>query len=110
MPIIPMRQTITIKRGEQLDDWGRPIPGQEFVLKCRADEGATIVQSRSGSTIRSEEFKAVARFLIDGLADIKYDDVIVFKNERDEIIERKPAEINVKRHVSGKPLLTEVYV
>ncbi|TWJ96521.1 hypothetical protein CHCC20487_0851 [Bacillus licheniformis] len=48
--------------------------------------------------------------MIDKLADIRYSDTILFTNELGETIARKPKEINVRRHVSGKPILTEVIV
>ncbi|MFV4885084.1 hypothetical protein RY279_06390 [Bacillus velezensis] len=48
--------------------------------------------------------------MVDKLAGIRYTDTLAFTNELGEIIERKPKEINVKRHVSGKPILTEVVV
>ncbi|MCR9040860.1 MULTISPECIES: hypothetical protein [Bacillus] len=53
---------------------------------------------------------ATARILVDKLADIRYTDTLAFTNELGETIVRKPKEINVKRHVSGKPILTEVVV
>ncbi|MDP1503162.1 hypothetical protein [Bacillus velezensis] len=48
--------------------------------------------------------------MVDKLADIRYTDTLSFTNELGETIERKPKEINVKRQVSGKPILTEVIV
>ncbi|KRT88317.1 hypothetical protein P9D51_10970 [Bacillus sonorensis] len=112
MPIIPMRQTITVERDKtgQLDRWGNPVSAESFTLKCRVDEGSQIVSSRSSGLVKSEEEVATARILIDKLADIKYSDTISFTNELGEIITRKPKEINVKRTISGKPLLTEVIV
>jgi hypothetical protein len=110
MPVIPMRQTITVSRGGGLDDWGNPVPGAETTLKCRIDEGAQVRQYRSAGTTDSEVVVATARILLDKLADISENDTITFTNELGQIIERKPKEINVKRNVAGKPMLTEVII
>ncbi|MED4326602.1 hypothetical protein P9227_18420 [Bacillus licheniformis] len=64
----------------------------------------------TSGVIKSEESVATARILVDKLADIRYSDTILFTNELGETIARKPKEINVRRHVSGKPILTEVIV
>ncbi|MED2978788.1 hypothetical protein P4284_19050 [Bacillus swezeyi] len=112
MAIVPMRQTITIERDStgELDPWGNPVKQDPFTLKCRVDEGSQITSSRSSGVIKSEETVATARILIDKLADIRYSDTVIFTNELGETIKRKPKEINVKRHISGKPILTEVIV
>ncbi|MEC0756191.1 hypothetical protein P8884_21075 [Bacillus haynesii] len=112
MAIVPMRQTITVERdgSGELDSWGNPIKIEPFAIKCRVDEGSRISLSRSSGVIKSEESVVTARILIDKLADIRYSDTILFTNELGETIARKPKEINVRRHVSGKPILTEVIV
>lgn len=110
MPIIPMQQTITVKRGGALDDWGNATPGVTSTLKCRVDEGSSVVNSRSQRYVNDSTEVSTARILLDGLADIKYTDIITFTNELGETIEKSPKEINVKRHVSGRPMLTEVLV
>ncbi|MEC1023572.1 hypothetical protein [Bacillus paralicheniformis] len=112
MAIVPMRQIVTIQRDGtgELDRWGNPVNTQPITLKCRVDEGSQITSSRSSGVIKSEEDVATARILIDKLADIRYTDTVSFTNELGETIKRKPKEINVKRHISGKPILTEVIV
>lgn len=110
MAVIAMRQTITVTRGGGLDDWGNPLPGEQLTLKCRIDEGSQVRQYRSAGTTDSEVVVATARILLDKLADISETDTISFTNELGQTIERKPKEINVKRNVSGKPMLTEVII
>lgn len=110
MAVIAMRQTITVKRSEELDDWGEPIYNEIITLKCRIDEGSQVRQYRSAGTTNSEVVVATARILLDKLADISETDTISFTNELGQTIERTPKEINVKRNVAGKPILTEVIV
>lgn len=110
MAIFPMRQTITVKRlSSERDVWGNPIAeAEEITLKCRIDEGSTAVKSRSNGVIKSEETVASARILLDRLADVRYTDIISYTNELGETMEKRPKEINVKRHIGGKAILTEV--
>jgi hypothetical protein len=110
MPLIPMRQMITVKRGGAVDEWGNQAPGTTFELKCRIDEGSTLSKVRSQGVNKGEDVVADAKILLDKLADIRYSDMISFTNELGETIERRPKEINVKRGVSGKPMLTEVLI
>jgi hypothetical protein len=105
-----MKQTVTIKRGGALDDWGNEVPGEEITLKCRVEEGSRLTSYRSVGMSSSEIIVATARILFDKLADIKETDTIVFTNELGITIEKTPKEINVKRGATGKPLLTEVIV
>ncbi|MEK4789517.1 hypothetical protein KLEB271_gp10 [Bacillus phage vB_BauS_KLEB27-1] len=110
MAIFPMRQTITVKRlSAERDVWGNPInEAEEFTLKCRIDEGSTAVKSRNNGVTKSEETVASARILLERLADIRYTDIISYTNELGETMEKRPKEINVKRHIGGKAILTEV--
>lgn len=110
MAILPMKQTVTIKRGGTLDDWGNVVPGGEFTLKCRVDEGSSLQIYRSAGTKVGETVVVKARILFDKLTDIRETDTLVFTNELGITIEKSPIEINVKRGASGKPLLTEVVV
>jgi hypothetical protein len=109
MAIVAMKQTITVKRGGALDDWGNPTVGETFNLKCSVSEGSTLMKVRSQGISQGDEVVADARILLDKLADIRYTDTISFTNELGETIERNPKEINVKR-LNGKPLLTEVLI
>lgn len=109
MPIVPMKQTITVQRGGGLDEWGNPIPGELNTLKCRVDEGSRLSVSRSGGLSRDGETEvSVVRIILDKLADIRYDDTLTYTNELGEAMTGKPKEINVKRNVGGKAIVTEV--
>lgn len=110
MPIIPMRQIIQVSRdsSSELNRWGNPKAPKKFELKCRIDEGSNVVSSRTPGVVKGEEVVATARILIDKLADVKYQDVLSFTNELGETVQRKPKEINVRRNIGGKPILTEV--
>lgn len=110
MPLIPMTQTITVMRGGALDDWGNPTEGTSFDLKCRIDEGSTLSKVRSQGVNKGDEVIADAKIMLDKLADIKYTDTIRFTNELGETIERQPKEINVKRNIGNKPIMTEVLI
>jgi len=111
MPVIPMRQTITVKSGGGTDEWGWPTEPTTVEHRCRIDEGTMSVKSKVGGLTRDGEvIVADARILLDGLVAIKYEDEISFTNELGETMRRKPKEINVQRNIAGKPILTEVFV
>lgn len=111
MPMIPMRQIITVKRGSDvLDEWGNPTPGETLTLNCRVDEGSSLLTYRSSGTSNGEIIVATAHILLDKLADIRETDIIVFTNELGITFEKQPKQISVKRSVSGKPMFTEVVV
>jgi hypothetical protein len=110
MPIIPMKQKITVSRGGALDEWGNPTAGTTFELSCRIDEGSTLSKVRSEGVSKGEETIADARIILDKLADIRYTDTISFTNELGETITRQPKEINVKRGIGGKPIMSEVLI
>jgi hypothetical protein len=110
MAILPMKQTVIVKRGGILDDWGNVIPEQTLTLTCRIDEGSQLRSYRSVGMTNSEIVVATARILFDKLADIRETDTLVFTNELGQTFERTPKEINVKRSVGGKPIMTEVIV
>jgi hypothetical protein len=111
MAYVSMRQTITVKRGEVLDDWGNASPSETFTLNCRIDEGWALQGYRSsGVSSVNDTFVSTARILLDKLADIRETDVISFTNEFGQTIERSPKQISVKRGPSGKPVMTEVVI
>jgi hypothetical protein len=114
MAIIPLKKTVTIKRGgDTLDDWGNLLPVTTLTLNCHIEEGAKITRYLSGTgsgMSSSDTYVANARILFDKLADIRETDIIVFTNELGATFERTPKEISVKRGVNGKPLFTEVVV
>ncbi len=114
MPIIPMKQTITVKRPEETDDYGRPINSEPIEMKCRFVESSKLVKRTSSGTganqSMSEEVVSSAQVFLDKLADIRYTDQIFYTNELG--IERKYSVLNieVKRNIAGKPIMTVVYL
>lgn len=110
MAIVPLKNEVTIKRGGGVDDWGNPIAPVTFTLACRIDEGSKLTVSKTGGLNNAETAVAEAKLLFDKLADIRYNDEISFTNELGVTITRKPMSINVKRMITGKPILTEVFI
>jgi hypothetical protein len=110
MAYVSMRQTITVKRGEVLDDWGDVTYSDTFTLNCRIDEGWAMHSYRSSGNSDNEIVVSTARILLDNLADIRETDLISFTNELGQTIERSPKQISVKRNVSGNPIMTEVVI
>lgn len=110
MSWVPLKQTVVIHRSPGEDDYGRPLPPKETKLKCRVDEGTFLVEYRASGNISSREVVAKARIIFDKLADVKYTDQIEYTNELNETIKRPPQKIEVKRHLNGKPIMTEVFI
>lgn len=104
MPIIALKQKITVERAQE-DDWGNETLGEPVVLKARVDESTALVRNRQG-----EEVACSAQILLDKLADINYDDYITYTDELGRTIREKPIKIGTIRKYSGKPALTEVYL
>lgn len=112
MAIIPLKQTARIYRTDNeagLDIYGRPTYLPAVELKCRIDEGSFITTDqesiKSGGTVI-----ATAKILFDGLADLGYDDELEYTDELNRSVRKKPKQINVKRDISSKPVLTEVFL
>jgi hypothetical protein len=110
MPLIPLKQTITITRSGGVDEWGNTIPTETLTLACRVDEGSQLIVGKSEGTTETKQVVAEAKITLDKLGDVRYTDTIAFTNELGETIERKPKQIDVKRLIGGKPALTVVYV
>lgn len=105
MALIPYKQTITLKRGGGLDDWGMPIPGTEITLKARVDEKSEKITDQNGAEVLSSH-----KIYLDKLQEVRYDDAIGYTNEIGVAVERNPKKIEVIRDFGGKPLLTVVYL
>ncbi|OME86920.1 hypothetical protein BK120_08330 [Paenibacillus sp. FSL A5-0031] len=105
MPIIPMKQTITVTKAGKLDGWAAPTPGEEITYKARVTEETNVVTNKLG-----EEAVAKLRITLDKLADISYDDVITYTNELDVTVTKKPLSIVPKRMLNGRAIVTEVFV
>lgn len=105
MALIPMKQSVTVKRGGQLDAWGQPLPGEEIHHKVRVDEVSSEITDQNGA-----EVVASHQIIFDKLQDIRYDDAIYYVNELGVAVERNPKKIEVVRDFGGKALATVVYL
>jgi hypothetical protein len=117
MPLIPMKQVISVRRAQLdaegnpvLDVYGNPVYDAPFDLPCRVDEGSQVIATQSEGTTSSKTAVAEARIMLDKLTEVRYTDELTFTNELGIAITRNPKQIDVKRGVGSKPLLTEVYV
>lgn len=102
MAIIPLKQKVLIERSIEEDEWGEKLT-QTFELKCRVDEGAKVVKNRQGVEVVSS-----AQILLNKMADVTYDDYVVFTDELGRTMREKPLAISPIRMINGKATLTEV--
>lgn len=102
--MIPLRQTVTVRKPAGLDAWGEPLLGQEQAYRCRIDSTSEVVVTRDGKEVVSR-----ATILIKGVADVGYDDQLEWSDELGHQVER-PVNISVLRDFGGKPLFTKVVV
>lgn len=105
MAVIPLKQTALVHKPAIVDDWGEVTAQPPFTLKCRADEKTEVVKNPQGSEVVSG-----VQLMFDKLPNITYDDVIEYINELGVAVKRKPVKIEPIRMVSGKPMLTAVYL
>lgn len=102
--MIPMRQTVMVRKPAGLDAWGEALPGQERAYRCRIDSTTEVVVNRDGREVISK-----ATILITGVADVGYDDKLEWSDELGLHTER-PVNVTVLRDFGGKPLFTKVVV
>lgn len=105
MPIVPMKQSITITRRSGSDGWGGSGATETLTLRCRVDEKTQEVQNQFGAEVISS-----AQIMLDKLTDVRYDDDIHYVDELGREIKRKPLRIEPIRAINGKALLTVIYV
>jgi hypothetical protein len=115
MPMVPMKQTVTIRRKGELDGWGNEVtPATTFTLKCRIEEGAKLTrrttQQSGASQTLSEEVVSAAQILFDKFADIRLTDEILYTDESGNTGTYLPININRVRGLNGKTIMTEVEV
>lgn len=103
MAIIPLKQSVTVERYLDDDEWGENGTMLTFDLKCRVDEGAKLVKDRAGNEVVSS-----AQILFNKLADVRFDDYVVYTNELGVTVREKPIAISPIRMINGKAALTEV--
>ncbi|MFE4202138.1 hypothetical protein [Aneurinibacillus aneurinilyticus] len=114
MAILPLKQTVTIIPASTENDWGEVVPGDPYTLKCRVQEGEKRVVGTSNNAgihgRTAEEVVSVARFYFDKLAPVKHGDTLEYVNEAGTVYRYAIISIEIKRHISGKPILTVVSV
>ncbi len=113
MALIPLKQTVTVKRPGEPDEWGEGM-STEFTMNCRFQEGAKLTRKTSASTnpaaVTSEEVIGVGSFIFDKFADIRMSDELLYTDESG--VERTFLPLNVERvrGLNGKAMLTKVTV
>jgi hypothetical protein len=116
MALIPLKQTVRIKRPGTVDKWGNPTAPTQFTLPCRIVEGVKLTRRMSsvgtGGTVavNAEEVVSTAQIFFDKLADIQLTDEIYYTDDNGKTRLYKPLSIEVKRGLNGKALLTVVNV
>lgn len=105
MAIIPLKQRVTIRRKGAVNEWGESESVVDVEVKARVDEQVTLVKNQQG-----EEVASSATIYFDKLANVRYDDVLIFANELGFVTEESPKSIVPKRGISGKSLITVVSV
>lgn len=116
MALIPLKQTVTIKRPGTVDKWGNPTSSTRFTLPCRIVEGTKLTrrtssQGEGGSvSVNAMEVVSTAQIYLDKLADIQLTDEIYYTDDNGNTRLYKPISIEVKRGLNGKALLTVVNV
>jgi hypothetical protein len=105
MPILPMKQTVTVTPASSVDKWGRSVSGTPVDYKVRVEEKSELVADQAGK-------QAVSSLTIyfDKLVNITYNDVINYTNELGVTVKREPIKIDVIRGIGGKAVLTKVYI
>lgn len=105
MPLIPLKQTVTIHPYIGLNDWGEPQYGTPYTLKCRISEGTKLVRS-----FAAQEVVSTAQIYFDKLVNLNPEDLIVYVDENGKERRYKPISVEVKRALNGKPIMTVVNV
>jgi hypothetical protein len=115
MAVLPLKQTVTIKRKGDVDRWGNPIkPDKMINMKCRFEEGAKLTrrtaQQPGATQILSEEVVSSAQIYFDKFADVQLTDELIFKDESGNSRTFIPINIERIRGINGKAILTVVSV
>ncbi|MGM0973409.1 MAG: hypothetical protein ACQEW2_10845 [Bacillota bacterium] len=115
MAIIPLKQTITIRRKGETDRWGNETtPATIFRLKCRFEEGAKLTRRTSqqpGATqTLSEEVVSSAQVTFDKFTDVRLTDELLYTDESGHTRVYHPINITRTRGPNGKAWLTEVEI
>lgn len=113
MSIIPLKQTVTVKREVSVDKFGKKITST-FDLKCRFVEEDVNELTTSGSngykSVASEETLYTGTFTFDKFTDILSTDIFVYVDESKREKVYKVGKIKRIRGLNGKAILTKVSV
>lgn len=105
MPIVPLKQHITLYKSGESDGWGGNTESEPVLLKARVDNEVNVVKNQNG-----EEAVTELKILLEKSIDIGYDDELYYKDEVGNEVKRKPTNIDTKRHINGNPILKVVYL
>ncbi|RSL29094.1 hypothetical protein D7Z54_33055 [Salibacterium salarium] len=105
MPLIPLKQSITITKPGEDDGWGGTTPGEEVELSARVTETHEVVTNQHG-----DEMTSTARIYVDGLADVTYADTVLYADELGRTIDKEPISIAPVRGIAGASLLTKIHL
>jgi hypothetical protein len=105
MAMIPLNDTLTIKRATGFDDWGKPIGEVEIVVKCRIDYSTQIVKDKNGADVVSK-----ANILIDAFVEVQYEDTLEWTDPNGHINSESAVSIGYIKDFSSKVLFTKVVV
>ncbi|MBC9786290.1 hypothetical protein H1S01_17670 [Heliobacterium chlorum] len=103
--MIPMKQTVTIRRAGALDIWGKPSFSKPTMYPCRIDASTKRIVQANG-----QEVVATANILMKELVALGVSDQIVWSDELHQSFTKSPLRISIIRDFSGKPLFTQVVV
>ena len=113
MAVIPLTQTVVRIRTEG-NEWDGNLSEVRTQFKCRIDEGTKLVRSITGTNgaqnTTSSEVVSTADIYFDKLADVLLTDTLEYTNELGITRKLPPLTIEIKRSISGKPILTVVSV
>ena len=104
MSWVPLRQTVTVYPPGSDDPWN-PEQADPFTLKCRFQEATEIVRNQHG-----EEVVSSAQIFLDKFAAVTVNHVFKYTDETGEERTYYPHNVARKRWLSGKAILTVVYV
>lgn len=102
--MIPMRDSITIVRAGEFDDWGRPTNPTTRVLKCRLD----YTQQRFTDS-KGEERVSKAIVYFKGLADVIPTDTLEWTDELGQFHSVKPSIVSPLKDFT-KIVMTKVVI
>jgi hypothetical protein len=105
MPIIPLKQTVTVYAPGHNDPWNPQPDPEPVTYRCRVEEGFRVVTDDQGREVTSS-----ARILFDKYPSFPPAARIKYTDEYGITKVYRPINGGPKRMLSGKPVLTVVYV